>query len=277
MATSKLFEQSHPSVIFTYFLTLLILCGFMNHPLFTSILTIIQFCLYYKHTHKIKSTFAYIGLLMIVCITNPLFVHRGDTILFQIKEFTLTKEALLYGFFYGAILVDMVLIFALFSLYFKREHWVFLFGNVLPKTGILFSMVLSFIPRFRKHAKELHTVQKHLFKEKPLKEGLKVFSMETSWAFESSVTQLDSMNARGFGSTKRTHFHLFTFSWTDAIHLIEIIVAFIALMIIIRRYYSHFYFYPFIIWTPFTVKDLLFSLIFAGFLLLPYMWRKHYD
>ena len=33
--------------------------------------------------------------------------------------------------------------------------------------------------------------------------------MELTWAFESSMDQLDSMNARGYGTVKRSHFHLF--------------------------------------------------------------------
>ena len=49
-------------------------------------------------------------------------------------------------------------------------------------------------------------------------------SMETTWAFESSMDQLDSMSARGYGIGKRTHFHLFRWERNDWIHIVEIVI-----------------------------------------------------
>ena len=51
--------------------------------------------------------------------------------------------------------------------------------------------------------------------------------METTWAFESSMDQLDSMSARGYGVKKRTHFHLFIWERKDWIHIAEIVILMI--------------------------------------------------
>ena len=68
-------------------------------------------------------------------------------------------------------------------------------------------------------------------------------SMETTWAFESSMDQLDSMNARGYGVLKRTHFHLFVWEKKDWIHIGAIIfVAILGLFVIDFRHFSLFAF-----------------------------------
>ena len=41
---------------------------------------------------------------------------------------------------------------------------------------------------------------------------------------ESSMDQLDSMGARGYGIGKRTHFHLFRWERNDWIHIVEIVI-----------------------------------------------------
>ncbi len=38
------------------------------------------------------------------------------------------------------------------------------------------------------------------------------------------MDQLDSMNARGYGIGKRTHFHLFKWEKKDWIHIVEIVI-----------------------------------------------------
>ena len=72
-------------------------------------------------------------------------------------------------------------------------------------------------------------------------------SMETTWAFESSMDQLDSMSARGYGIGKRTHFHLFRWERNDWIHIVEIVILTILNLWAYIHYYSRFFFYPMII------------------------------
>ena len=102
-------------------------------------------------------------------------------------------------------------------------------------------------------------------------------SMETTWAFESSMDQLDSMNARGYGVKKRTHFHLFTWERKDWIHIAEIVILMTLNLWAYTHYYSRFFFYPMIIMPAFQMRDLLWLLMMAFQFLLPCMWKENFD
>ena len=102
-------------------------------------------------------------------------------------------------------------------------------------------------------------------------------SMETTWAFESSMDQLDSMSARGYGIGKRTHFHLFRWERNDWIHIVEIVILTILNLWAYIHYYSRFFFYPMIIMSAFQMRDLLWMLMMAFQFLLPCMWKENFD
>ncbi len=271
------FKRSHPVVILAYFVALLFFCGTLKHPYLTGILTVSLLMLVFWHVRRPKPMISYLLLWLIIGCSNPLFVYRGDTVLFQIGGMTCTLEALLYGLCNGALLMDMVLLFSLFQRYFGREHWIYLFGNIAPKIGVLFSMSLSFFPKFQKHGKELYEIQKQLFTQSAVRRALKVFNMETTWAFESSVDTLDSMNARGFGIGRRSHFHLFSFERMDGIHLIEVLALFGLNLFLIQTKYHKFYFYPYIAFTPWNMSDFLAILLLGLLVILPFLWRYKHD
>ncbi len=70
-----------------------------------------------------------IALIMIVAVTNPIFVQRGRTILYADAHLRITKEALLYGIHYGCVLVNLLLVFSIFNQYIKKEQWIYLSGR----------------------------------------------------------------------------------------------------------------------------------------------------
>ena len=60
--------------------------------------------LYFYHNRSLKKFFPFLALIVIVAVTNPLFVQRGRTILYADTHIRITKEALLYGIHYGCVL-----------------------------------------------------------------------------------------------------------------------------------------------------------------------------
>ena len=110
-----------------------------------------------------------------------------------------------------------------------------------------------------------------------IRDSMHTVSMETTWAFESSMDQLDSMNARGYGILKRTHFHLFMWERKDWIHIMEIMILIILNLWAYTHYYSRFFFYPMIIMPAFQIRDLLWMLVMAFQFLLPCMWKENLD
>ena len=85
-------------------------------------------------------------------------------------------------------------------------------------------MAMGLLPKYKKQTQLMLDTQKQFIEKSLFHRVMKVCSMETTWAFETSMDQLDSMNARGYGLKKRTHFHLFQFEKKDAVDIIEILM-----------------------------------------------------
>lgn len=270
-------ERSHPIVVFIYFLGMFLLAPFSRHPWMTMVQMLCLGGLYLYHNRNIKKILPFIGLVLIIAITNPLFVQRGRTILYANEHIKITKEALLYGIHYGCVLVNLLLIFSIFNQYIKKEQWIYLSGRLFPKLGVIISMAFALVPRYQKQAKKILNVRKTLKQENAISRTMHTVSMETTWAFESSMDQLDSMNARGYGIGKRTHFHLFVWEKKDLIHMIEILGVSGFNLWAYKNYYSRFFFYPMMLMDPIQTKDIFWMLMMALQFLFPILWKENFD
>lgn len=251
--------------------------AFSRHPWMTAVQTISLIFLYLFHDRKIKKLFPFAGIVLIVAITNPLFVQRGRTIWYANEYLRITKEAFLYGVHYGCVLADLLILFSIFNLYFKKEQWIYISGKVFPKLGVITSMAFALVPRYQRQAKKILKTRKNLKEETRISRMMHTMSMETTWALESSMDQLDSMNARGYGIRKRTHFHLFIWERKDWIHMIEIIGLTLLNGWAYTKYYFRFFFYPMIIMNPIKTEDIFFITVMGIQFLLPFLWRKNFN
>lgn len=78
----KALKRAHPFVVFTYFAGMFLLAPFSRHPWMTGVQMICLCLLYFYHNWSLKKFFPLIALILIVAVTNPLFVQRGRTILY---------------------------------------------------------------------------------------------------------------------------------------------------------------------------------------------------
>lgn len=264
----------HPLGLLLYFAGIFLFSMWSRHPWMTGVQSICLCILYFYHENSLRRIFPFLGVVFIAAITNPLFVQRGITILFYIGSLPVTLEALLYGLHYGCLLMNVLLLFSVFQRYFRCEHWIYLFGSTFPKLGVMFSMAVGLLPKYKKQAKLMIDTQKQFGKESPIRRAMKIFSMETTWAFETSMDQLDSMNARGYGLKKRTHFHLFQFERKDALCILEVLVLCLINGYGYIKLYSKFYFYPMILWNPMGIRDVVFMIFMAMQILLPFFGRE---
>ena len=129
----KALKRAHPFVVFTYFAGMFLLAPFSRHPWMTGVQMICLCLLYFYHNRSLKKFFPLIALILIVAVTNPLFVQRGRTILYTDTHIRITKEALLYGIHYGCVLVNLLLVFSIFNQYIKKEQWIYLSGRFFPR------------------------------------------------------------------------------------------------------------------------------------------------
>ena len=121
----------------------------------------------------------------------------------------------------------------------------------MPHVAMLLSMVFRFVPRFTRQGKAVWQANRALgVRVKGLRNKLKtqaeVFSITATWALESSVDTADSMRARGYGVTGRTHYHKERFELRDLWMILWMISLFLGVCVALAGGYVSTYYYPYI-------------------------------
>lgn len=92
----KYFERLHPISAFCYFLWMLLIAMLTMHSFIVTIcyLSGILFCGMLIGLRKLLVSLAYsIPMMLMIALTDPLFVHKGETILFFLNDNPVTWEA----------------------------------------------------------------------------------------------------------------------------------------------------------------------------------------
>lgn len=164
-----------------------------------------------------------IALFGMTALINPMFNHQGVTILFYLPSGNpFTLESVQYGLVSGGMLASVVVWFKAVTVVLTPDKIMYLLGRILPTLGLVFSMILGFVPKLKHQFKQVVDGQKALGKwqEKghmltQIKQGATVVSVLIGWSLEQGVITADSMKARGYGLPKPTHFSLFRFRKQD--------------------------------------------------------------
>ena len=210
------FAGYHPAVNF-FFLCGAIFLGLMiQHPLWTAIslgaATAYSLFLGGQKALRFILTFV-LPIILVTAILNPLFVHQGVTILFYFRDNPVTLEAMIYGITRGLMFGAGLLWFYCYQYLMTGDKFMYLFGKVIPSGSLIFSMVLSFIPRFYSRMKVISDAQKCIGRDvsdgsakEKIRHGIKVLSIMTTWSLESAIDTSDSMKSRGYGLKHRSSF-----------------------------------------------------------------------
>ncbi len=214
----------HPAVLLAYIATVMGLVMFTRHPLVIG-LALGGAVLFLLASEGLQSSKKVLGisllLILLVTLTNPLFMHRGATPLFVIFGKVATLESLLYGGVSGAMMAAVILWFKGYGAVMTSDKFLYLFGRIFPKLSLVLSMALRFIPLFVRQIRAVYQAQKTLglYDSGALSDrflgGARVFSAVLTWALENAIDTAHSMRARGYGLPGRTSFSLFSFGKTD--------------------------------------------------------------
>lgn len=248
------FKTYNPIVNFTYFLSAIGFSMFMMHPVFLLISFICAVMLNVMESGCGKTFKTLLMLLPLVIITgavNPLFNHKGETILAYFPSGNpFTAESLYYGIGASVMLLCVILYFSCYNKVMTSEKSVYLFGKTVPVLSLVVSMILRFIPRMASQAKEIISGQKALGRDPSkgnifvrCKRWTKVISILISWSLENAIEISDSMKSRGYGLPHRTSFSIFRFKKRDVVVLCWIIIhsaIVIAGILTEHTYYSYF-------------------------------------
>lgn len=267
----KPFKNSHPVVLFAYFLSVITLTIIQQnyYLIILSIVSAIIIDYYFNYLTFFKDMKYTVVLVVIIMITNPLFVTEGFDIWFQNDYVTITKQALFYGLVFGLLLSCMLLWFRIMKTCLTDSHIVYLFGSILPTLGLVISMCLNMISKLKNQYQKIREANINMPSQNKLDYYRNMIVVLVTYAFESSLDMMNSMQARGYGQGKRTSFHLYSFRKDDALKLIVIIGLFmISLLGFLIRYRS-FYYFPLIQEFSLQWQDGLFMLVYIGLMLLP--------
>ena len=231
----KEFKTYHPIVNLIYFVFVIgFSCVFM-HP---AALAISLFCGFsYSAVLKgrasaLKSLLYLVPMLVASALVNPVFNHRGATILYYLPSGNpITLESIVYGICAGVMIVSVICHFSCYNEIMTSDKFIYLFGKIIPAMSLIISMTLRLVPTLASQLKVVTNARRCMGRSvsgggiiRRARSGLAILSVMTTWSLENSIETADSMKARGYGLPGRTTFSIFRFDTRDKKALACIVV-----------------------------------------------------
>ena len=273
------FSKMHPVTNIVYFSAVIIISMFYMHPV---CLMISLLCAFVNAVAVSGKKAAFFGLkfllptALMLIIINPLFNHRGKTIICYLPwDNPLTLESIVYGFATAALVCAVALWFHSFNKVMTSDKLIYLFGRIAPALGLVLSMALRFIPRFsaqfkltKQHQKQITTCgKKSLIRQ--IKTTARVFSIMISWSLENALDTSDSMKGRGYGLKGRSAYSRFRFTRDDAASIAIMFSEVIGLIMLIIFGGVKYRYFPSFKGNFSDVMSILFYSIYAVLCLMP--------
>ena len=234
------FKGYHPLVNVLFFISIIAFGMLLRHPVYLVISFISSTAYYLKLSGKDgrKTVFLFLlPMLLFVVIINSFFNHYGVTTLFILPSGNnFTFEALVMGIVSGITVVSVIQWFFCCNEVVTEDKFMHIFGRILPKGALVVSMILRFVPLYRRRYKEISQARKSMGLNGTdsfickMKNTFKNIGILVSWSFENAIETADSMKARGYGLKGRTYYSRFQWHTGDTLALI-LLVLFDALII----------------------------------------------
>lgn len=234
------FKGYHPLVNVLFFISIIAFGMLLRHPVYLVISFISSTAYYLKLSGKDgrKTVFRFLlPMLLFVVIINSFFNHYGVTTLFILPSGNnFTFEALVMGIVSGITVVSVIQWFFCCNEVVTEDKFMHIFGRILPKGALVVSMILRFVPLYRRRYKEISQARKCMGLNGTdsfickMKNTFKNIGILVSWSFENAIETADSMKARGYGLKGRTYYSRFQWQTGDTLALV-LLVLFDALII----------------------------------------------
>jgi len=208
------FSSVHPVVSLLYFTGVAVMSMMLLHPVFlaTSVcLLLLLNILQGSGALMKKMMMASISMAAIVAIANPLFTHRGSTMLFYLFDNPVTLEAIVYGITMALSFLTISFAFTSYNETISSHKFLYLFSRISPKAALLTMIAIRFVPLFLRRLSHITIVQKTKGVQletgslrNRARNGMKLLSVLLVCSLEEALQTADSMQARGFGTVKRS-------------------------------------------------------------------------
>lgn len=229
------FERFHPIINFIYFVFAICFSCLFMHPITLTISFFggFVYSVLLKGSKQIKQNLCFaLPAFLAAAIINSAFNHEGVTILTYLPSGNpLTLESVVYGVAAAIMIVSVMLIFVCLNKVVTSDKIIYLFGRIIPSLSLIFSMTLRFVPLFIRNIKATAKAQKCIGRDvsgkgfiRRVSSAVSIFSIIVTRSLENAIDTADSMKARGYGSTHRTAFSIFSFTSRDAKTLLLMLV-----------------------------------------------------
>lgn len=238
------FHDYNPIAVAVYYLCMTLITMFTMNPIILMIslvASVVNYALYAKG--GIRPHIFSVVLFLILAVINPLVNHNGMTVLFYLNERPITMEAALYGVTAAGMTVASLYWLRAFGKAMTADKLLYLFGRLSPKISLILSMAIRYVELMRNRWKKIQTTQKALglYDDGNLIDAMRgrarVLSILITWVLENGIITAESMEARGYGSTRRSYFKLFRFRGRDLL-VIAVSIALAAVGIVGLSYAS---------------------------------------
>lgn len=223
----KRFDELNPAAVFVYYAAVTVVTMFSMNPVIIGIAllsSLLCYCLYAKGSMRVH-LFS-LALFLVLAVINPLVVHNGVTVLFYLNSRPITLEATLYGVSAAATVTATLYRLRSLSHDFTSDKLLYLFSRISPKAALILSMALRYVSLFKVRWHKVQDAQQALglYRDGNLIDAvhgrLRVLSILMTWSLENGVVTAQSMDARGFGSRRRSSYAIFRFRITDLLFIL---------------------------------------------------------
>ncbi|TEB07821.1 Energy-coupling factor transporter transmembrane protein EcfT [Pelotomaculum schinkii] len=216
-----LFLQSfHPAAVLAYLLVLLVLSLLYANPLYLLALFFLL-ALLIKEVDGMEAWEGFLKagvfLMLMIMLINPLVIRAGSTIIWHgpqapyLGKLDISMEALYYGAVSGIRLLVIMSIFCLYNLMINPDNILNLFSKVAGQSVLMIVLATRMFPtmvRDLKRIKEVLQFRGVDFDEgslwKKVKKYSYLYNVMLLSSMEDSMEIAESMQARAFGSGKRS-------------------------------------------------------------------------
>ncbi len=256
-----LFLQSfHPATVLVYLLVLLILSLIYDHPLYLLALLLLLVLL----IREVDGLDAWEGflkagvfLMLVVMMVNPLVIRAGKTIIWPgpavpfLGKLDISLEAMYFGAVSSLRLLVMISIFCLYNLMINPDKVFHLFSRAGGRSVLIITLATRLFPVMVRDLQRIREVQQlrgvdfdsgSLWQRVKKHSGL--YNVLLLSSLEGAMEIAESMQARAFGSGKRSVYNRNMFRPRDFFCLGGSLLALLAAVWGWRYGYGRYTFYP---------------------------------
>ena len=243
------FEDSNPIAVAFYYLCVLVIMMFSMNPLILCISLLSSvLCTVVERSANVRAHLFSAAVFAAATIINPIIVHKGVTVLFYINNRPFTLEAAAYGLTAAMMITAMLYRLRAFSKVMTSDKVLYLFGRVSPKTALLLSMTIRYVALLKIRWRSISDTQRALglYDDGNLIDAIRgrarVLSILITWTLENGIMTAESMEARGYGSTRRTSYATYRMHADDVV--LMIMCAALSAVTAVGIMYSRAVYYP---------------------------------